>query len=220
MFHLEPVSNMGWVLAPTLFRGRGLLFIQSLYLSVCLPGAAFHRVQLVLSGICRRECAGKQIVIIIMKHWIACSLLVSVLFLTGCESVNHSQLQVMAPAAARGAAVTVPASEREMVKLVITEIAQRWRLEDRTAISLTPDTICSFAQPDVKHPISIKAWVAADRISVDIFQPPAEPGESSSYQRFRNQVMDALRIQFGDRLKQAQKLNQVSSKSTVKEVAP
>ena len=177
-------------------------------------------MRLVLSGIRRRGCAGKQIVIIIMKHWIACSLLVSVLFLTGCESVNHSQLQVMAPAAARGAAVTVPASERAMVKLVITEIAQQWRLEDRTAISLTPETICSFAQPDVKHPISIKAWVAADRISIDIFQPPAEPGESNSYQRFRNQVMDALRIQFGDRLKQAQKLNQVSGKSTVSEVKP
>lgn len=149
----------------------------------------------------------------IMKHWIACSLLLSVLLLAGCESVNHSQLQVMAPTPERGAAASVPAAEREQVKQVVSQVAQHWRMEDRTALSLTPDTICSYAQPDVKHPISIKAWLAGDRISIDIFQPPPEPGESSAYQQFRNDVMGALEKQFGARLVQVQKLRQVSSKT-------
>lgn len=148
-----------------------------------------------------------------MKHWIACSLLLSVLLLAGCESVNHSQLQVLASAADRGAVASIPAAERAAVRQLITDVALRWRLEDRTALSLTPETICSFAQPDVGHPISIKAWVAGDRISVDIFQPPPEPGESQAYQRFRNEVINALSVQFGDRLKQAQKLNQVSGRA-------
>lgn len=151
-----------------------------------------------------------------MKHWIACSLLLSALLIAGCESVNHTQLQLMAPKPDRGAVATVPVSERGLVKQIITDIALRWRMEDRTAISLTPETICSFAQPDVKHPISIKAWVAADRISVDIFQPPSEPGEGAAYQRFRNEVLDSLHQQFGERLRQTQKLNQVSSRRDVR----
>ena len=105
---------------------------------------------------------------------------------------------------------TQDASERDVVKQVITEIAVRWRLEDRTSISLTPDTICSYAQPDVKHPISIKAWAAADRVSIDILQPPSEVGESGAYQNFRNEVMSALKKQFGERLKLVQKMDQVS----------
>lgn len=149
-----------------------------------------------------------------MKHWIACSLSLFVLVITGCETVNHSQLQVVAPHAERGAVATIPTSERDVMKQVITEIAVRWRLEDRTSLSLTPETICSFAQPDVKHPISIKAWAASDRISIDIFQPPPEVGESGAYQNFRNEVMSALKKQFGERLKQVQKLDQVSASAS------
>ena len=145
-----------------------------------------------------------------MKHWIACSLSLFVLVITGCDTVNHAQLQVVAPRAERGAAASIPASERDVVRQVITEIAVRWRLEDRTSISLTPDTICSYAQPDVKHPISIKAWLAADRVSIDILQPPSEVGESGAYQNFRNEVMSALKKQFGERLKLVQKMDQVS----------
>lgn len=146
-----------------------------------------------------------------MKHWIACSLSLLALLVTGCDTVNHSQLQVTGSRAERGAVASIPASERDLVKQVITEIALRWRLEDRTGISLTPETICSYAQPDVKHPISIKAWAAADRISIDIFQPPPEVGESTAYQKFRNEVISALKKQFGDRLKMVQKPDQVSA---------
>ena len=146
-----------------------------------------------------------------MKHWIACSLSLFALIITGCDTVNHAQLQVLAPKAERRAGAAISAPEREAVKQTISEIALRWRLEDRTGISLTPDTICSYAQPDVKYPISIKAWASSDRISVDIFQPPPEVGESGAYQKFRNEVMSALKKQFGERVKLVQKLDEVSS---------
>ena len=147
-----------------------------------------------------------------MKHWIAC-LAVVVLLVTGCDTVNHSQIQVLPPRGdepIRGATApaTVPISEREAVKQVLTEIATKLHYEDRTAISLTPETICSFAQPDVKHPISIKAWVSKDRISIDLFHRPPEAGETLAYQKLRDQIMSELKAKFGNRLTLIHKMDQ------------
>jgi hypothetical protein len=142
-----------------------------------------------------------------MKHWIAC-LAVVALFLTGCDTVNHSQIQVVPPRGEEPSRASVPISEREAVKQVITEIATKLHFEDRTAISLTPETICSFAQPDVKHPISIKAWVTKDRISIDLFQRPPEAGETLAYQRLRDQIMGELKAKFGNRLTLVHKMDQ------------
>ena len=141
-----------------------------------------------------------------MKHWIAC--LAVVVLLTGCDTVNHSQIQVLPPRGEEPTRATVPISEREAVKQVITEIATKLHYEDRTAISLTPETICSFAQPDVKNPISIKAWVTKDRISIDLFQRPPEAGETLAYQKLRDQVMAELKAQFGNRLTLVHKMDQ------------
>lgn len=149
-----------------------------------------------------------------MKHWIACSLVLSALLLAGCDSVNHAQFHVLAPKVERGMTATIVTADREAVKQIVSEVAVRWRFEDRTAISLTPDTLCSFAQPDVKHPISVKAWMAGDRISVDIQQPPPEVGESAVYQRFRNEVMSGLEKHFGERVKQVQKMNQATARTS------
>lgn len=146
-----------------------------------------------------------------MKHWIACLSLSAVLILTGCDTTNHSQIQLLAPRPERGATATVPASERDAVKQVLTEIAIRLHFEDRTAISLTPDTICSFAQPDVKHPMSIKAWMAKDRISIDLLQRPPEAGEPEAYRKLREQIMTQLKERFGDRLQLVHKMNQIQS---------
>jgi hypothetical protein len=148
-----------------------------------------------------------------MKHWIACPLVLSALLLAGCDSVNHAQFHVVAPKVERGMTATIVTADREAVKRIVSEVAVRWRFEDRTAISLTPDTLCSFAQPDVKHPISVKAWMAGDRISVDIQQPPPEVGESAVYQRFRNDVMSGLEKHFGERVKQVQKMNQATART-------
>src|SRR5688572_19792619 len=137
-----------------------------------------------------------------MKHWIAGLSLVVALVATGCDTVNHSQLQVLPKKVERGTptVATVSAAERQTVKQVLTEIALKHRFEDRTDLSLIPDTICSFAEPDVKFPKRIVAWVSKDRISIDLFQKPPEAGEPEAYRKLREEVMSALEKQFGDRL--------------------
>lgn len=148
-----------------------------------------------------------------MKHWIACPLVLSALLLAGCDSVNHAQFNVVPPKVERGMTATIVTADREAVKQIVSEVAIRWRFEDRTAISLTPDTLCSYAQPDVKYPISVKAWMADGRISVDIQQPPPEVGESAVYQRFRNDILSGLEKHFGERVKQVQKMNQATART-------
>jgi hypothetical protein len=147
-----------------------------------------------------------------MKHWIAGLSLLLIVVATGCDSVNHSQLHILPPKVERGAppVATVPAAERQTVKQILTEIALRHRFEDRTDLSLIPETICSFAQPDVKHPMRIVAWVSDNRISIDLFQKPPEAGETEAYRKLREEVMSALEKDFGGRLTQAGKLDQVS----------
>jgi hypothetical protein len=151
-----------------------------------------------------------------MKHWIAGLFSALVLVLTGCDTTNHSQIQIRPPVTERGApaVATVPASERAAVKQVLSELATRLRFEDRTAISLIPDTICSYAQPDVKHPIRIVAWATKDRISIDLFQKPPETGETEAYRKIREEIMATLRKQFGSRLSLIHKMDQVSGPGT------
>ncbi len=146
-----------------------------------------------------------------MKHWIACWTCLIALFLVGCDTVNHSQLQIMAPKPERGATATVPASELETVKRVVSEIAKSLYFEDRTQISLTPGTITSWSQVDVKNPMSIKAWAADDRIAIEMFQRPPETGETAAYRRMRKEVMARLKQQFGTRLKLVHKMDHIKS---------
>ena len=147
-----------------------------------------------------------------MKHWIAGWSLLVVLVITGCDTVHHSQIQILAPKVERGTkpVATVPASERAVVKQILTDIATRHRFEDRTELSLIPETLCSFAQPDVKHPMSMKAWVVKDRISIDIFQRPPGAGETEAHRKLREEVMSALEKEFGRRLTLVHKMNQAS----------
>lgn len=148
-----------------------------------------------------------------MKHWIAC-LSAVVLVTTGCDTVNHSQLQVVAPKPERGATATVPASEREFVKQVVSDIAIRHRFEDRTQLSLNSETICSYAQPDVKYPIRLVAWGAQDRIYIDLFQKPPETGETEAYRKLRSEIVEQLKDRFGSRLTMVGTINQASSRSS------
>ena len=148
-----------------------------------------------------------------MKHWIACLSAFSVLWVTGCDTTNHSQMQVLAPKVERGGTVSVPAAERDAVKQLLSEIAVKHRFEDRTQISLIPEVICSYAQPDVKYPMRIVAWSSKDRISVDLFQKPPETGESEAYRKLRSEIMSGLQERFGKRLTLVQKMDQITSGS-------
>src|SRR5262245_54660662 len=150
-----------------------------------------------------------------MKHWIACLSLLSLL-VSGCDTVNHSQLQIKVPRGQEKTRLTVPASERDTVKQVITDIANKRHFEDRTEMSLVPDTICSFAQPDVNNPLTVRAWVSKQRtIIIDLVQKrPDAAGESQAYRTLRDQVMSDLEKQFGGRLSMVHKTKQAHSKTT------
>ena len=152
-----------------------------------------------------------------MKHWIACLSWV-VLFVTGCDTVTHSQLQVLAPKTERGrpAVLAVPAAERDAVKQVLSDIATKHHFEDRTGLSLVADTICSYAQADVKHPISLKAWVSKERILIDLFQRPPEAGETAAYRNLRTEIMSQLKERFGNRLQLVNTMNHVNGSQTAK----
>jgi len=152
-----------------------------------------------------------------MKHWIACLCLLAVWLVTGCDTINHTQLQVVVPPAERKTRTTVPASERETVKQIITELANRRHFEDRTALSLIPDTICSFAQPDVKYPISVRAWVEKPRIIIDVVQTrPDAAGETEAYRTLREQLQEELEKQFGSRAVMVPKTDQATSRNVPK----
>src|SRR5258706_1309593 len=145
-----------------------------------------------------------------MKHWIACLSLLVVLLTIGCDTVNHSQIQILPAAGATSTGIRVPAAEREAVKQVLTDIATRLRFEDRTALSLIPETICSYAQPDVENPMRIMAWESKDRVSIDLFHKPPEAGETEAYRKLRDQIMSELQKQFGDRLTLVHKMDEVT----------
>jgi len=145
-----------------------------------------------------------------MKPCLACLSWLAALLVTGCDTVNHSQIQVLPPKGAEKTRVIVPAAERQAVKQVLTDIATRLHFEDRSALSLIPETICSYAQLDVKHPMRVVAWVMKDRICIDLFQTPPEAGETEAYCNLRDQILSELRKQFGDRLTMVHKMNQVT----------
>lgn len=148
-----------------------------------------------------------------MKHWIACLPLLGLLSVTGCDTVNHSQLQIGVPKGEEKTRANVPASERETVAHALKAIATQHHYEDRTKISLIPDTICSYAQPDVKNPISFRAWVSTNRIVIDVVQvPPDAAGESLAYSQIRDELTTELEKTFGDRLSLVGKTRQAESR--------
>ncbi len=145
-----------------------------------------------------------------MKHWIAILGLGLFGLTTGCDTVNHSQLRVAPPATERRVRAVLPAADRQAVKQALSVIAAKYRMEDRTSLSLIPDTLCAFSEVDKKHMMRFVAWVKDEAVYVDIFQRPPEAGETEVYQKLREEIMAALDSQFGGRLRMVPKMKQVS----------
>ena len=124
--------------------------------------------------------------------------------------MNHSQLRVAPPPAERRSRAVLPAADRDAVKQVLSEIGTKYRMEDRTSLSLLPDTLCSYSEVDKKYPMRFVAWVKDQNVYVDVFQRPPEAGESLAYQKLRGELMSALDSQFGNRVQMVPKLNQVT----------
>src|SRR5215207_5115276 len=105
-----------------------------------------------------------------MKHWIAIFGLGLVLVSTGCDTVKHSQLGVSPPPTERRVRADLPAADRQAVKQLLSEIGTKYRMEDRTSLSLIPDTLCSYSEVDKKNSMRFVAWVRDENVYVDIFQ--------------------------------------------------
>ncbi len=145
-----------------------------------------------------------------MKHWIAILGLGLFILTSGCDTVSHSQLRVAPPPTERRARAILPAADRQAIKQVLSEIGTKYRMEDRTALSLIPDTLCAYSEVDKKHSMRFVAWVKDQSVFVDIFQRPPETGESEAYWKLREEIMAALDSQFGPRLRMVPKMEQVS----------
>jgi hypothetical protein len=145
-----------------------------------------------------------------MKHWIAIFGLGLILVTAGCDTVSHSQLRVAPPATERRARAVLPAADRQTVKQVLSEIGTKYRMEDRTSLSLIPDTLCAYSEVDKKNSMRFVAWVKDQNVYVDIFQRPPETGESEAYWNLREEIMRALDSQFGARFQMVPKMKQVS----------
>ena len=137
--------------------------------------------------------------------------------------MNQSQIQVLPGRRTGGTAVaTVPAAERAAVKQVLGQIAAKNKFQDRTSLSLHSDIICDYAQPTTiqppsKNPARLLAWVQKDRIVVDLIQKSVEGGESIAYQKLRDQILDDLKAQFGDRVTVVPKTRQATARVKLNE---
>jgi hypothetical protein len=151
-----------------------------------------------------------------MKHWIAILAVGLSLLTIGCDTVNHSQLRVAPPPTERRVRAVLPAADRQTVKQILSEIGIKYRMEDRTALSLIPDTLVAYSELDKKNSMRFVAWVRDQNIYVDIFQRPPEVGETEIYWKLRADIMTALDSQFGSRLKMVPKMQQASGETPTK----
>ena len=129
--------------------------------------------------------------------------LASLLWLTGCGTVNHMQFRVTAGpprSPASGSRATVALSDRTVVEEILKEAAQRLHLEERTAASLVPTTIVYYLSPDTSTPIKLLAWSYQDRIVIDFMHAPGTLGEDTNYRDERDRLWEILQSRFGSRV--------------------
>ena len=134
-----------------------------------------------------------------MKHHIVTLGVLLGLVSAGCDTVNRTQYQVSGPASIEGVRASVSAADRAEVKEVLSAVATRLHFEDRTQVSLVPNTIVLFAQTERRDPVRILAWEKQGSIIIDITHTPTTPGETAFYRRVQSTVFTELQNRFGPR---------------------
>ena len=124
--------------------------------------------------------------------------LLLVLLTAGCDTIDRTQFRID-PARA-GARTAVPAAEREAIKDALQPFAKQFKLQDTTAQSLIPNVIVQYQQMDTTTPLKLIVWDNNGAVLVDLFQGSSEPGVTGTYQRARDQLIQLLREQFGERV--------------------
>ena len=143
-----------------------------------------------------------------------------VLLAAGCDTINHAQFQVAGQTAAGGTRLAISSDDREAVRQIVQAAAQQLHYEDRLPLSLTPNTIASYAEPDNENPITILAWVKDQTIVVDIIHRPTDLGESSAYRKAHDLLLASLQNRFGTRVEVAPVDKQISTRTVFKHPNP
>lgn len=128
------------------------------------------------------------------------SVLLAGLAATGCDTIDRTQIRIAPVQSRTGARTVVSATEREAVKGALQPIVRQLKLQDITRQSLIPNVIVHYQQMDTTSPIKLIAWESTGAILVDLMQGEGDPGESGVYQRARDNLLQILREQFGERV--------------------
>ncbi|HEY2981475.1 MAG TPA: hypothetical protein VGJ22_09865 [Anaerolineales bacterium] len=115
------------------------------------------------------------------------------LLCAGCDTINHTQYQVLGRPTADGTRLAVSAGQQEAVRQVLQTVAKQLRFADRTARSVVPNTLASYGETDKLNPITFVAYLNKDVILIDIVHKPTEIGESERYRKVQDAILSGLR---------------------------
>jgi hypothetical protein len=127
------------------------------------------------------------------------SLLLAGLMAAGCDTIDRTQVRIAPVQSRTGARTVTTAQDREAVRNALQPIVRQLKLQDITRQSLIPNVIVHYQQMDTTSPVKLIAWENNGAILVDLMQGEGNPGESGIYQRARDNLIDILRTQFGER---------------------
>ena len=92
------------------------------------------------------------------------------LLVSGCGTINHAQYQITGPSRADNVHAAVSADERERVRVMLTTIAARFKLQDFTESGLIPNVIVYFQEQDSQNPLHRSRRHTAQRTTRALFR--------------------------------------------------
>jgi hypothetical protein len=72
-------------------------------------------------------------------------------------------------------------------------------MQDVSRQTLIPNAVATYQQYDTSRPMKLVAWTQEGAVVIDLAHDSPEAGESPAYIKAREQLLAALRRQFGDR---------------------
>jgi hypothetical protein len=121
------------------------------------------------------------------------------LLAAGCDTIDRTQYRVEPRTTANGTRVAVTAADIDMVKAVLQPFANEFKMQDVSRQTLIPNALATYQQYDTSRPMKLVAWTQDGAVVIDLAHDSPEPGESAAYMKAREQLLAALRRQFGDR---------------------
>ncbi|MBI3852607.1 MAG: hypothetical protein HY298_20310 [Verrucomicrobia bacterium] len=127
-------------------------------------------------------------------------LLIVVLFVVGCDTMNWQQYRI--------AGVAAGSPDAAKLRSALQTVADKAGLKDRTAESRVPETLFFYTQPEVRNfRVDLGARFYRDDVLIDLVggfgpTPPA-------YKQAKRLLMPTLSAEFGSRLSNPQPFVQI-----------